>query len=88
MMDNVEVYNCSQFSTFKAAIRFEASYLSKSVISNCAIHHGLGKGVELLESANLTFINNTIFMFVGMGINMQTVSNMTIQGNWIISINS
>lgn len=78
MMDNVEVYNCSQFDTFKAAIRFEASYLSKSVISNCAIHHGLGKGVQLLDAANLTFINNTIFMFVGIGINMESVSNMTI----------
>ncbi len=45
IMDNVEIYNCSQYDTFKAAVRFEANFGTWSRISNSAIHHGLGIGM-------------------------------------------
>jgi len=44
--------------------------------------------MQLVNSGNITIINNTIFDFVRTGINTQTVGNITIKNNWIISINS
>lgn len=44
IMDNVEVYNCSQRNTFKSAIRFEAATLASSSITNCAIHGSIAWG--------------------------------------------
>ena len=44
-MDNVEIYNCSQYDTYKAALRFEGVQATSSIVSNSAIHHGLGVGV-------------------------------------------
>jgi hypothetical protein len=52
-MDNVEVYNCSQYDTYKAAIRFEDGKLGQSKISNSAIHHGLGMAVNIEFSENI-----------------------------------
>ena len=45
-MDSVEIYNCSQFDTFNAALRFDGSWFGNSSITNCAIHEGLGWGVH------------------------------------------
>ena len=78
LMDNVEIFNCSQRDTTKAAIRFEGSLLSHSIISNSAIHHGLGVGITFYDSANKTFVNNTVFMFVRVGIEMAAVHNITL----------
>jgi hypothetical protein len=47
VMDNVEIYNCSQYDTWKAAIRFEGHKLGFSRISNSSIHHGLGVAVNV-----------------------------------------
>jgi len=87
-VDNVEVYNCSQYDTKKAAFRFEGAMGSESVVSNSAIHHGLGMGVEATLSANVTLVNNTIFDFVKYGINLETVTNVTLDGNWVFYIHS
>jgi hypothetical protein len=46
VMDSVEIYNCSQFDTMKGALRFQSNGNSYSAISNTAIHHGLGIGVD------------------------------------------
>jgi hypothetical protein len=46
-MDNVEIYNCSQRDTQMAALRFDRSNRGHSVVSNSAIHHGLGRGCQL-----------------------------------------
>lgn len=88
LMDNVEIFNCSQRDTTMAAVRFEGSFLSNSTISNSAIHHGLGMGVTFLDAANQTLVNNTIFMFVGVGIYAEKAASILIQNNWVISINS
>lgn len=42
MMDNVEVYNCSQRNTFKAAIRFENQGLLWQSVTNSVIHGSIG----------------------------------------------
>jgi hypothetical protein len=46
-LDNVEVYNCSQIDTFKAAIRFESAVSLHSSISNSTFHNGYGWGANI-----------------------------------------
>ena len=45
VLDHVEIYNCSQYDTYKAALRFEGNGGDYSIVSNSAIHHGLGMGI-------------------------------------------
>lgn len=49
-MNSVEIYNCSQYDTYKAAIRFEGAYGGWSEVRNSAIHHGLGYGANIDSS--------------------------------------
>jgi hypothetical protein len=49
-LDNVEIYNCSQIDTFKAALRFENSNKGYSSVRNSAIHNGYGFGVQVKNS--------------------------------------
>jgi len=72
-MDNVEVYNCSQSNTFKAAIRFEGVTDKHSSITNSAIHNGLGWGIHVVGSTNINIQNNVIFSFRPIGVALQTV---------------
>lgn len=62
-IDNVEIHNCSQYDTYKAAIRFEGSKLGKSKISNSAIHHGLGMAIDIEFSENIELVSNNVFNF-------------------------
>ena len=82
-LDHVEIYNCSQVDTFKAALRFEKAKMKHSTISNCAIHHGNGIGVQIYESSNILLKGNIIFDFVRFSLNVENVKNMTIDNNWI-----
>lgn len=85
-LDNVEVYNCSQYDTHKAAMRFEGAIKGESLISNCALHHGRGIGVEVRDSENVMLVNNTLFDFVKYGISLISITNVTVDGNWVIGI--
>jgi len=42
ILDQVELYNCSQRNTLKAAIRFEGSNTKEQLISNTVVHEGWG----------------------------------------------
>jgi len=55
ILDNVEIYNCSQKNLENAAIRFEQVKRLPSSITNCAIHHGLGWGAKVTDSWNIKF---------------------------------
>ena len=44
MIDNDEIYNCSQYDTMMGAIRFEGNGNALSIVSNSAIHDGWGVG--------------------------------------------
>lgn len=85
-MDSVEVYNCSQYDTEKAALRFEGVTLGHSGISNSAIYQGLGWGIAIQSASNLLFKNNIVFSFVKMGININSATNITISGNLVSNI--
>ncbi len=86
LLDNVEVYNCSQYDTYKAALRFEGALSQWSNISNSVVHHGLGWGVHLTLAANINIENTVIFSFVNFGTNINTCDNITFDSNAIINI--
>jgi hypothetical protein len=59
-MDNVQVYNCSQKQTFKAAVKFEGAFRGRSKISNSVISTGKGHGVIIENSVNVEMKDNII----------------------------
>ena len=52
-LDNIEAYNCSQYDTWKAALRFDGARTRTSYVTNSAFHHGLGKGMQIRKSSNI-----------------------------------
>jgi hypothetical protein len=83
IMDNVEVYNCSQADSMKAAVRFEGASGSWSVVSNSAIHNGFGWGLGVYKSSNVLIKNNIIWGFRAVGVGALTVRNFTFDGNFV-----
>ena len=82
MMDNAQVYNCSQKQTYKAAITWEkASSIISSVVSNSVISSGKGMGITIENSNAIQLNNNVIADFVGQGIWIKTSSEITLDGN-------
>jgi len=86
--DNVEIYNCSQYDTYKAALRFEGAKLGKSQVSNSAIHHGLGIAIHVEFAENVVIRNNNIYNFQKYGINIMTSKNVHIDQNWLFAVYS
>jgi len=86
VLDNVEVYNCSQADTAKAAVRFEGVTDKASSITNSVIHNGLGWGVSITASANVVMRNNVVFSFKPFGVSMLSVSNMIFDDNIVAHV--
>jgi len=86
IMDNVEIYNCSQRDTYKAALRWENAQMGYSSITNCSIHGGLGWGLRAHSSQNLVIDNNVAFGFSTVGMSLSTVSNVTFSNNVVGNI--
>lgn len=80
-MDNVEIYNCSQIDTSKAALRWESNAAGNSSITNSVVHGSLSWFVNMLASANVVLKNNVMFGARAIGINIQSSKNVTIDGN-------
>lgn len=70
-MDNVQVYNCSQKYTWKAAVKFENAVGASSTITNSFIGQGKGLGVHIKNSHNINLTGNTVADFVEKGIWIQ-----------------
>jgi len=67
-MDHVEIYNCSQWDTYKSALRFEGASTKHSLISNSSVHNGLGWGLNIKTSANIVIKNTFFYDFKPVGI--------------------
>jgi len=78
VLDSVEIKNCSQRDTYKAALRFDTAATLWSSVNNSAIHNGFGWGVSVILSENIVFFNNMIFGFTPIGFAVQTSKNITI----------
>jgi len=68
IMQNVEIFNCSQIDTLKAAIRFESATTLPSSIVNSSIHNGYSWGLNIMGSANINISNNVFFNFRPIGL--------------------
>lgn len=87
IMDSVEVYNCSQWDTEKAAIRFQTAVNRGHSVTHCSFHNGLGIGMKIMDSNNITFSNNVMFGFRPFGVLiLPTVNDLTFNGNIISQI--
>jgi parallel beta-helix repeat protein len=85
-MDSVEIYNCSQIDTSKAAVRFHSATALYSEVTNCALHNGYSWGLYIQASNNILFQNNTVFNFRPVGINLSKTKNVTIDRNVVAQI--
>lgn len=85
-LDNISVFNCSQEFTNFAAIKFH--YATKGVkrVTNSAISSGLGKGILIFNSQDVTIENNVIHDFIFWGIGGDKASNVLINNNVINGI--
>jgi len=77
-LDSVEIKNCSQRDSYKAAVRFDSAVKLWSKVSNSAIHNGKAWGVHIINSENIVFFNNVIFRFAPIGVGVQSSKNITI----------
>lgn len=81
ILDSVEIWNCSQTDTYKAALRFDNAATLYSQVTNSAIHHGNAWGIRVVSSNNILFFNNIIFDFSPIGFGVLSSSNITIDFN-------
>lgn len=77
-MDSVEIANCSQRSTFNAAIRIENAMTLHQQITNSAIHGSRAWGLSLLNSKNIFVQNTHVIGARAMGIVVQSSNNVTL----------
>lgn len=83
-MDNIEIFNCSQIDTEKAALRWEDNIMGHSSVTNSVIHHGMSWGVNVKNSQNIIFSNNIVYGFRPIGIQFQSFPhNITFNDNVI-----
>ena len=86
IIDNVEFVNCSQYDTDKAAVRFSGlTELTtddvKSSVTNSVVHNGLGIGIMVEGSEDVTVDNNVVFFQHMGGIWMKRSDDITITNN-------
>ena len=77
-LDHVQLLNCSQFETTKSALRFEGANYNQSFskVSNSVIIYGWGRGIEVRKSDNVELVNNLVYFFSPIGINIATSNNI------------
>jgi len=87
-MDEVQVYNCSQMDTAKAALRFEwnLAHTHVSIVKNSAFHHGNGWGLNMKRANNVEFYNNLFYSFSTIGSSFDIIQNVVLDGNTVSSI--
>ena len=82
-MDNVQVYNCSQYMTYKAAITWFQATSLRSKVTNSVISSGRAPGIIIENSAGITLTDNVIADFVQQGVWIKTSSDVTFDRNWV-----
>ena len=83
IFDQVELYNCSQRDTQKAAIRFEGSLTKHQNISNSVVHEGHGQMLFISSSRFVTVTNTTFVGGLKFGVNILTSTDITLDSNFV-----
>jgi len=85
-MDSVEISNCGQKDSTRAALRFDQAAAASSTISNSAIHTGLSRAITVKKSNSLKFLNNVFYNFRPIGANFESAINIEFSGNVMLHI--
>lgn len=86
ILDNVEIFNCSQIDTLKAAVRFESAATSYSELTNSVLHNGYSWAIYVASSTNVLIQNNNIFLFRPIGLAIRSSRNVTVDNNVVAGI--
>lgn len=86
IMDNVQMYNCSQKDTYRSGIRFEGA-TGYSRVSNSTVHNGLDWAASILQASNIELLDNTFVGFRAIGMRIDNARNCTITGNFVGDVN-
>ena len=82
VFENVEVSNCSQRNTHKAAIRFEGATGGYSSIVGSSVHNSLAWSVSVKSSYNVELRDSVFVGAYAIGVHMDMVRNVTMQGTF------
>lgn len=83
IMDNVELYNCSQWSTEKACIRIKYATEKHHSITNSSFHGHMAWGFTVQDSANVNFVHNDMIGGRQVGLVVHTSHNVTIDDCYV-----
>lgn len=86
ILDNVEIYNCSQIDTVKTAVRFQSASSLYSEVTNSVLHNGYSWGIMVKSSANILIKNNILLHFRPIGLAVWSSNNVTVDGNIVAGI--
>lgn len=85
-MDSVEMYNCSQIDTEKAAIRFENAVEYNHVVKHCSFHNGFGWGANIKRSQKVKLEGNVWFNFRPVGVGFNEVKDIVFTENVVAHV--
>jgi hypothetical protein len=83
IFENVQVFNCSQEDTFKAAIRWEGAIGGTSRVSKSTVHGSLGWLASVYKSNNVELTETTFVGARAIGIHTDLVRNFTMTNNFV-----
>jgi len=79
--DNVEVTQCSQENTFKAAIRFEnTGETAASYVKNSVVHNSQAWSLYIANSKNILVQNSDFIGSKAVGVNLKSITDVTVDG--------
>jgi len=86
IFDHVQVYNCSQANTFKAAIRWEGAFQGGSKVSNSVIHGSMAWSVSVYKSNNVILTDSSFIGSSPIGIHLDNVRNVTVHNTFTADV--
>jgi hypothetical protein len=83
LWDNVEVSNCSQRDSERAAVRFEGATTGPSEINNSVVHGGLAWLLLISSSKNIDVNNSSFIGARAVGVNLKSITNVHLDGVFV-----
>ena len=79
----MQVFNCSQENTYKAAIRWEGAIGGESRVTNSVVHGSMGWHLSIFKSNNVAVTDSTFVGGYAIGVHMDNVRNVTFSRNFV-----
>lgn len=86
-LDSVEVTQCSQENTFKAAIRFEnTGETAASYVKNSVVHNSQAWSLYIANSKNILVENSDFIGSKAVGVNLKSITDVTVDGIFVADV--